>query len=216
MITDKLPYPLRKILEYRRKGRVDFMLSKITTKNKMKIIDIGCGIDSRSFDAYIPKDWEITGVDIIPDENVHHQHPNFNYFNQDARDLSQFKDNEFDLCVSIGMLEHITDENTFKSIVSEIRRVAKQYIVIVPYKYCWIEPHYGIPFFPLLPYSVKLFLVKILDLSSQRKIVGNDPEYINRNYRWLSNAEYRKEFPDSKIYLTPTFETIAITRACQI
>jgi hypothetical protein len=112
------------------------------------------------------------------------------------------------------MLEHITEEVAFKSIVSEIRRVAKQYIVIVPYKYCWIEPHYGVPFFPLFHYSVKLALVKALNLSNQRDIVRRDPDYINKNYRWLSNAEYRAEFPDSKIYLSPTLETIAIIRSC--
>lgn len=216
MNTDKLPSVIRKMLAFRRKGRVKFMLSKITTKEKMKIIDIGCGVDSRSFDVYVPPDWEITGVDIHPVEQVQHQHPNFIYLQQDAQDLSRFKDHEFDLAVSIGMLEHITEESVFKSIVSEIRRVAKQYIVVVPYKYCWIEPHYGVPFFPLLPYSAKRALVKAFNLSNQREVVRRDPDYINKNYRWLSNTEYREAFHDSIIYVLPTLETIAITRACQL
>ncbi len=216
MNTDKLPSVVRKVLTSRRKARVDFMLSKVSTTDKMKIIDIGCGVDSRSFDAYVPADWEITGVDILPVERVHHQHPNFTYVKQNAQNLSCFKNHEFDLFVSIGMLEHITKEIAFRSIVSEIRRVAKQYIVVVPYKYCWIEPHYGVPFFPLYPYSVKLALVKALNLSNQRDIVRRNPDYINKNYRWLSNAEYRAEFLDSTIYLLPTLEMIAITRSCQL
>jgi len=212
MNTDKLPSVIRKVLAYRRKSRVDFMLSKVVVANNMKVIDIGCGVDSRSFDAYVPENWEITGVDILPSERVHHQHPSFSYIQQDAQDLSRFTDHEFDLAVSIGMLEHITDEPVFKRIVSELRRVAKQYIVVVPYKYCWVEPHYGVPFFPLLPYSMKLAVVKALNLSNQREVVTRDPDYINKNYRWLSNAEYRMEFPDSTIHLLPTLETIAITR----
>ncbi|NQZ09070.1 MAG: class I SAM-dependent methyltransferase [Algicola sp.] len=216
MNTDKLPFIIRKLLNFRRKGRVNFMLSKIITKDKMNIIDIGCGIDGRSFDAHVPADWKITGVDILPVERVQHQHPNFTYLKQDAQDLSRFNNNEFDLAVSIGMLEHITEENAFKSVVSEIRRVSKQYIVVVPYKYCWIEPHYGIPFFPLLPYSVKLALIKAFNLSDHRKAVSLDPDYINKHFRWLSNAQYREEFPDSTIYLLPTLETIAITRTCQL
>lgn len=216
MNTDKLPSVIRKVLAYRRKARVDFMLSKIITKDKMKIIDIGCGVDSRSFDAYVPADWEITGVDILPVERVQHQHPNFIYVEQNAQDLSRFKDHEFDLAVSIGMLEHIAEESAFKSIVSEIRRAAKQYMVVVPYKYCWVEPHYGVPFFPLFPYSVKLALVKALNLSNHREVVRRDPDYIRKHYRWLSNAEYREAFPDSRIYLFPTLEMIAITRTCQL
>jgi hypothetical protein len=183
---------------------------------KMNVLDIGCGVDGRSFDDYVPDDWRITGVDVLPQERVRHTHPGFCYIRQDAQDLSRFKDREFDWAVSIGMLEHITDEPMFKRIVSELRRVAKQYTVVVPYKYCWIEPHYGVPFFPLFPYSLKLATVKAFNLSNHRTLVEQDPEYINKNFRWLSNTEYKLEFPDSTIYLFPTLETIAITKAFQL
>jgi len=192
------------------------MLSKVVVADNMKVIDIGCGVDGRSFDEYVPEDWEITGVDILAIERVTHKHPRFSYIQQDAQDLSCFRDHEFDLAVSIGMLEHITEEPIFKRIVSELRRIAKQYIVVVPYKYCWLEPHYGVPFFPLLPYSMKLAVVKALNLSNHREAVTRDPEYINKNYRWLSNAQYRVEFPDSTIHLLPTLEMIAITRASKL
>lgn len=182
----------------------------------MRIIDVGCGVDSRSFDAYVPREWEIVGVDLHSAEKVKHEHPNFTYLQQDAQDLSQFETNEFDLAVSIGMLEHITDEQTFRNIVSEIRRVAKQYVVVVPYRYCWIEPHYGVPFFPILPYSLQIALVKALNLSNQRDAVTVDPEYIRKHYRWLSNAQYQVEFPDASINVLPTLETIAITRKVAI
>lgn len=216
MKTDSFPSVIRKALAYRRRFRVDFMLSKVVVTNNMRVIDIGCGIDSRSFDEYVPEDWEITGVDILPIERVHHKHPRFLYIQHDAQDLSRFKDHEFDLAVSIGMLEHITEEPVFKRIVSELRRVAKQYIVVVPYKYCWIEPHYGVPFFPIFPYSIKLAIVKALNLSNHREAITRDPQYISKNFRWLSNAQYKLEFPDSTIHLLPTLDVIAITRKYQL
>ena len=216
MLTDKLPDPVRRLLAHRRRRRVDFMLSKVAVKNGLKVIDIGCGIDGRSFDDHVPIDWEITGVDIEPPERVHHRHPGFTYLHQDAQDLSRFRDGEFDLAICIGMLEHITDESVFARIVGEMKRVARQYIAIVPYRYCWIEPHYGVPFFPLLPYSLKLALVRTLNLSNHREIVKRDPGYIRRNYRWLTNAQYHERFGDSSIYLTPTLETIAITRRAAV
>jgi Methyltransferase domain len=213
MDTNKFPKIVKKILEHRRQSRIDFMLSKVILKDNMKVIDIGCGVDGRSFDDYAPKNWHITGVDIHSKEKVQHNHPNFTYLQQDARNLSQFKNEEFDLAVCIGMMEHITDEATFKSIISELMRVSKQYIVAVPYKYCWLEPHYGVPFFPLFPYSLKVAMVKALNLSDHREAVTKDPEYINKHYRWLSNAEYSERLPGSKIYLLPTLEMIAITKS---
>ncbi|HSA86196.1 MAG TPA: class I SAM-dependent methyltransferase [Nitrospira sp.] len=216
MNTDSFPSVIKKILAYRRKSRVAFMRSKVTIAHQMNVVDIGCGVDGRSFDDYLPSHWHITGVDILPKERVHHYHPGFRYIQQDAQDLSRFKDHEFDWAVSIGMLEHITEDTTFKRIVSELRRVAKQYTVVVPYKYCWIEPHYGVPFFPLFPYAAKVATVKALNLSNHRDLVVNDPEYINKHFRWLSNRQYKTEFPDATIYLFPTLETIAITKAAQL
>lgn len=212
----KLPHTIQRMLAYRRKARVRFLLSKVNVKDNMKIIDIGCGIDGRSFDDYAPADWQITGVDINPTERVRHKHPHFIYLQKDAQDLSCFNDREFDLAISIGMLEHIPDAIVFKRIVSEIRRVAKQYIVIVPYRYCWLEPHFGIPFFPLFPYSIKLALVRAFDLCSLRDTVRNDPDYLRKEFLWLSNKEYYKVFPDSMIHLTPSLEQIAIVRKCQL
>jgi hypothetical protein len=176
----------------------------------MKIIDIGCGIDGRSFEDFISPEWKITGVDVHEKERINHSHKNFVYVKGDATDLRQFGDHEFDLAISIGMLEHITNESMFKSVVSNIRRVAKQYIVIVPYKYALIEPHYGFPFFPIIPYSLKLIIIKLLNLSNHREAVKNDPEYVNKNYMWLSNAEYKAHFPGSSVHIAPTMDTIAI------
>ncbi len=85
MNRNELPSVIRKVLAYRRRSRVDFMLSKVVVANNMKVIDIGCGVDGRSFDDYVPEDWEITGVDILPIERVHHKHPRFSYIQQDAQ-----------------------------------------------------------------------------------------------------------------------------------
>ena len=108
----------------------------------------------------IPQNWQIVGVDLKDPQIIKHTYPNFQYTQQNAQDLSQFTDKQFDLAVSIGLLEHVTEEEAFKQTALEIRRIAKQYIVMVPAKYCSLEPHYCWPLFPLIPYStlVSLFL----------------------------------------------------------
>ncbi len=212
MNTYELPSFLRKILRYRRRSRADFMLSKVNTRPGMNIIDVGCGIDGRSFDDYVPRDWRITGVDIHTEDEIHHNHPNFRFFHCDARNLEQFEDGHFDLAVSIGMLEHIADDDTYRAIASEIQRVARQYCVVVPYKYCWIEPHYGVPFFPLWPRSWQLGLIKALNLSGQRELIKQRPSFFDKNYRWRSNREYLATFSGAEIHLLPTLECIAIIK----
>ncbi|MCX7046021.1 MAG: class I SAM-dependent methyltransferase [Candidatus Sumerlaeota bacterium] len=202
----------KKILAYRRKKRVEFLLSKVNVKSGMKILDIGCGIDGRSFEDYLPEDYQITGIDLNDKSRIATRHPNFVYVQQDAQDLSQFGDQSFDLAVSIGMLEHITDNVVFRRIASEVMRVARQYIIVVPYKYAWLEPHFVIPLFPILPYGMKLWLVKSFNLCGMRSAVIHDPDIVRKNYRWLSNAEYRGIFPDSKTFLLPTLETVAIIK----
>jgi len=214
--TDKLPSFVRRALARRRRSRVEFLLSKVNVKPGLNVIDVGCGFDGRSFDDYAPQDWQITGVDIIAPEGVSHSHPGFTYFEQDATDLSRFADGQFDLAICVGMMEHITDPPTFRKIMSEIQRVSTQHIVVVPYKYAWIEPHYGVPFFPLFPYSAKVALVKVLNLSGHRAAVKADREYINKHYRWLTNEEYIKELPGSKAFVLPTREMVAIVKQTEM
>jgi len=212
MKTDNFPSAIKQILVARRKRRITHALSKVTTKPSMKIIDIGCGIDGRSFENFIPPNFQVIGVDLKDPQKINHTYPDFQYIQQDAQDLSQFADKQFDLAVSIGLLEHVIEKEAFKKTALEIRRVAKQYIVMVPAKYCSIEPHYGLPFFPLFPYSIQVLLVKIFNLSNARENVKRDPQFIKKGIIWRSNKEYQKAFPESKIYRTTTLEQIVIVK----
>jgi hypothetical protein len=78
-------------------------------------------------------------------------------------------------------------------------------------RYCWIEPHYGVPFFPILSDAIQRSLMKLFNLSNHRSVVTKDPDYIKKT-RWLSNAEYQNFFPDACIFLSPTLETIVIVK----
>lgn len=208
----KLPSVVKRALDWRRRHRVRFILSKVNTKPGMRILDIGCGIDGRSFDDHIPPDYRVCGVDVQDAIHIRHRNPNFRFMQADAQDLHEIGEASFDLCVSIGMLEHVTDERSFQRVATEIRRVAKQYVVVVPYRYAWLEPHYGMPFFPIWPERLQTAVVCALNLSGNRPLIAEDPDYIKHSTRWLSNDEYRRAFPDATIHLLPTLETIAIVR----
>jgi hypothetical protein len=215
VIVDEKPSFVRQLLAARRRSRANFLLGKVLINSPMKVVDIGCGIDGRSFSDFVPENWDVTGVDVLPSEAVHHAHPRFTYLQQDAQDLSRFDDTAFDLAVSIGVLEHITDELQLGRVVSEIRRIATQYAVVVPYRYCWIEPHYGVPFFPVLPRPVQAAIVRTLNLNRHRDAVKRDPRFIQKYYHWPSNGQYQALFPEAAIHLLPTREMIAIVRSAR-
>lgn len=214
MIQQIYNFPaIQKILEKRRAGRVKYILSKIKTFQNMTILDIGCGPDGRSFEHYLPSDYVITGIDLYEERKVKVDHPNFIYYMQDASDLSMFNNKSYDLAVSIGMMEHICNKELLNHMAKEIARVAKQYIIVVPWRYCWIEPHFKIPFFPLLPNNIQNNLTKMFNLNLLGKTVARDIDYIVDNYSWLSNSEWKTIYLGSEVYICPTLETIAIVKS---
>ena len=179
----------------------------------MRVIDLGCGGEGRSTTALAPHTWEIVGVDRLPAAAVAHGHPRFTYKRGDATDLSAFGDGTFDLAISVGLLEHLTGSAAFAAAASEIQRVARQYALVVPSRYAWIEPHYFVPFFPILPRRVQNAVVRLFNLHGHAARVRADPTFIEGHVRWRSSAEYRAAFPGSRTLLTPTKETIAIVRS---
>jgi ubiquinone/menaquinone biosynthesis C-methylase UbiE len=178
------------VLAKRRKIRADFVLSKVNIFPGMSILDVGCGPNGRSFEDFISKDYRIVGIDLLDAEDVRIKHPNFRYWQQDAQDLSIFRDKEFDLAVSFGMMEHICDLSVLKRMYSEINRVAQQWLIVVPWKYVFVEPHFKFPFFQLLPYALKVFLTKSLNLHDLRRAVNQDYNYIRNHYQWLTNSQW--------------------------
>lgn len=203
---------IQKILEERRKRRIEFMLSKVNVYPGMRILDIGCGPDGRSLENYLPPDYRIVGIDLYEEREVRVSHPCFSYIQQDATDLSRFIDKQFDLTFSIGMMEHICNQSSLKKMIREIERVSKQYIIIVPWRWAWIEPHFKFPFFQLFPYTLKVYLTRLLNLHSLREKIKMDFSYINKNYQWFSSKVWNEYFLGSTIYLCPTLETIAIVK----
>ena len=94
-----------------------------------------------------------------------------------------------------------------KKTVNEIIRVAHSYIVIVPWQFAIIEPHFAFPFFGALPEYVQEFLIRHL---LRRSNADAHIDYFRKNFIWRSNNQYKKDFPNSSIVFSRTLDTIAI------
>ena len=205
--------PIQGVLGSRRRRRADFFLSKVSVAPGMSILDVGCGPDGRSLEDFLPDDYRIVGIDIIPGDTVETDHPNFTYYEQDASDLSRFGDKEFDLAFSIGMMEHICDHSLLTRMASGIDRVAEQYVIMVPWRWAWIEPHFKLPFFQFYPRPLQNALTRAFNLHGLRRNVTEDPQYIAEHYQWLPSREWERIFAGSRVHVCPTLETIAIVRS---
>jgi ubiquinone/menaquinone biosynthesis C-methylase UbiE len=207
--------PVQRVLVARRRARARSFLSRIKLSPGSNILDVGCGKDGSSLEAVVPPYCEITGIDLHDPSEVKISGPNFSYIQQDAQDLSRFPDNHFDLAVSVGMMEHICDRSKLLRIAKEIRRVARQVIITVPWKFAWIEPHFKVPFFQLLPFPLQLMSVRHFNSMGYAELAAKPEEFkkeLEENYQWLSTSEWKAVFGATHSYLSPTLETINIIR----
>jgi len=120
----------------------------------------------------------------------------------DARDLSRFKDKEFDLCFSNSVIEHVGTLADQCRMAREISRVAKGYFIQTPNRRFVLEPHYHFPAWHLLPVSLRTALHQRFDLG----FMLAEREYLTarmdvEQIRLLSARELRGLFPDGEIRL---------------
>ncbi len=118
-----------------------------------------------------------------------------------AMDLSMFGDNEFDIVFSNSVIEHLFSKENQKRMAGEATRVGKYYYIQTPNLYFPVEPHWLFPLFQFLPFGVKVFLTKNLNLGYYTK-TGTREAAINRinEVKLLTEADMKKLFPDGEIY----------------
>jgi len=108
-----------------------------------------------------------------------------------------FEDQSFDVVHSNSCIEHVGELSDELRAASEIRRVAARYFVQTPGRATPFEPHFQFPFFGLLPFDVRVWLVRRFGLGhGDRK----DAEANVREVRLMNKREIRRAFPDATIW----------------
>lgn len=99
-----------------------------------RVLEVGCG---RGYLAnLLSKENDVTACDIVISPSIKKKYPGVNFKSANIQSLP-FKNASFDLVITTHTLEHVRD---LPGAVSEIRRVAREKIIIVvprqrPYKY---------------------------------------------------------------------------------
>lgn len=90
-------------------------------------------------------------------------HPRIQAVVGDGRRLL-FGDDEFDLVLSNSTMEHVGGRTEQMRMAREVQRVGKRCYVQVPCRWFPIEPHTGVPFFGVLPFKAKVWLIRHVDI----------------------------------------------------
>jgi hypothetical protein len=119
----------------------------------------------------------------------------------DARDMRQFRDQEFDVAFSNSVIEHVGSYDDQRSMASEIQRVATRYFVQTPNRYFPIEPHFLLPGFQFYPLSLRAALLSRSNLGWYKKADSYETALAEVTaVRLLTAGELRELFPGGHLY----------------
>ena len=189
------------LVTYLRKRRFSFFRALVgPVPRPIRILDIGGTQYFWEKMEFVEEDVTITLLNFDPKE-VQVTYKNLSGVLGDARDMRQFRDNEFDVAFSNSVIEHVGNYEDQRKMANEVRRVAKRYFVETPNRYFPIEPHFIFPFFQFLPRAIRAWLLSHFNLgtwdrarSKQEAFEGID------SVRLLSRRELKELFPGARIF----------------
>lgn len=174
-----------------KKARYKKICQLVKLKPSHKILNVGCG-EGLSFEVF-NKTNKIVGLDIFQKPKIFQR--NFSYVQGDGANMSIFGNKQFDLVVCIGVLEHIFPFHKLKKVISEIQRVGKRYIVVVPHYYTPLEPHSQLLFWQHYPDTLKSFLIKYMSVGYFKK--NHQGEFEKLHY--FKKEKWQSFFPGSEV-----------------
>jgi Methyltransferase domain len=114
-----------------------------------------------------------------------------------------YRDNQFDICHSNSVIEHVGNWGRKSAFAREVVRVAPRYWHQTPNFWFPFEPHYGFPIFHWLPEPMRLAISlrrklgwwpKAIDVDAGMFIIGNATLLDSRMFRYLfPNATIKRE-----------------------
>lgn len=118
----------------------------------------------------------------------------------DARNMSQFADNEFDIVFSNSVIEHVGSYEDKRQMAREVRRVGKKYFVQTPNFYFPIEPHFMYPCFQFLPLPLKVWILTNIGRRHRKVETKEKARGIIDSIQLLNKREFKELFPQAVIF----------------
>ncbi|HOO52788.1 MAG TPA: class I SAM-dependent methyltransferase [Methanothrix sp.] len=196
---------LMKIVDFRSDGsvitkarlrRIAFFKDLMSPLPKpVKILDIGgTELFWERMGFADDENYQITILNLSKTES---HHTNISLVVGDARDMSEFGDEAFDVAFSNSVIEHVGGPAEQRQMAEEVMRVGRRYFVQTPNRSYPFEPHFLFPLFQFLPLNLKVFIIRrwYPRISDKEKATN-----AAKSVRLLGRREVADLFPDGKIW----------------
>ena len=184
-----------------RRKRFAFFLSLLeTVPRPARILDVG---GTQQFWQLMAPD-QLDGIHVTlfnlgPEQNTK---PGFDSVSGDARDLSRYEPNSFDVVFSNSVIEHLGPRFADQQrMADEIKRVGKRYFVQTPNRYFPLEPHFLVPGFQFFPVALRTWMVSRFNVGWYERIPDKKKARAEvESVALLSEGDVRRLFPEARIY----------------
>jgi len=171
----------------------------VSQKGECRILDIG-GTSSywETFGGTL--EWDRVKVYLLNLTASTTSHPRLEVLIGDARKVSDFVDNSFDIVFSNSVIEHVGRWTDMVLMAREVRRLAPVYFVQTPYFWFPIEPHAVFPFLHWMPESwrYRIVMKRACGDWGKQSNVGAATERI-QGASLLDKQQMQYLFPDAMI-----------------
>lgn len=123
----------------------------------------------------------------------------------DATNMSEFKDNSFDLVFSNSVIEHVGDFEAQRKMMQEMKRISTHRYIQTPNRYFPIEPHYGFPLFQFFPMKLKVYMVQHYKLRCERAVNAQEAYEIASGVRLMKKKDLERLLPNEVIHRERVF-----------
>jgi hypothetical protein len=165
----------------------------------VRILDVGgLAMFWRDNCPQLPKRCNITMLNVT--ETATEGLPNIESVVGDARRMTMFADDSFDIVFSNSVIEHVGTLYDQMAMAKEVERVGKAYFVQTPNRYFPLEPHFLFPFWTFMPTFLRSRLLQHFNLGW----IQREPNLLQsrariEQMRLLNFTEMKGLFPNAKI-----------------
>jgi 2-polyprenyl-3-methyl-5-hydroxy-6-metoxy-1,4-benzoquinol methylase len=187
-----------------RKKRFAFFKKQIDSLAKpLNILDVG-GDESYWVNRGLGNN-EHFQITILNLEKKKTSSKNITSISGNATNLYEIKNNQFDICFSNSVIEHLHTHEKQVKMAEETQRVGKYHFIQTPNRNFIIEPHYLLPFFQFIPKKIQYLILTKTKLSRMKKWKKDFAKNYVDEIRLLSLREMKELFPNSKFDLEKIF-----------
>lgn len=198
LVDNGQPKSLANKMRRKRFGLFQSLVETLTVVKPLKILDAGGTQSFWSTMGMTKEDVQIVLLNLTEDQVMYQ---NFQSIVGDVRDMSQFKDHEFDVVFSNSVIEHVGNFSDQLRMADEIKRVGKRYFLQTPNRHFLIEPHFFFPLFQFLPRAMQIWLVAHFSLGSYPKIPDKQEAMkAIDGIRLLTKKELKILFPNATFF----------------